>query len=169
METESIWSPRQVRRGVLKETIQHPLTLFFGASAIMSGLYIGLISGSPEGLMLTLGAMGLSLGSWIFNYFIRSEHFVQQYFEKWQKLKEAERQKNLEGLKKQFVELDFKEGIQEYDDLTSAHQRFRDYLRGSGTQGLTQLQQGHLEGVAAETFSLGGAIVRSFSARGKLG
>jgi len=159
MVYKPVWDPKEVRKAVLRETVQHPVTLFFGASSIISSLYIALISGSKPGLLVALSSMGLAVGSWIFNYFFRLDHFVEQHYEKWKKQVDQERKKRLAGLRQQLVDLNFAPGLEAFDDLQSAYERFISFLHQGTTDGLTQLQRVRMEGIAGETYDLGMKIM----------
>jgi len=155
MEPKPHWDPLQVRKAVLRETIQHPLTLLSGGCAVISGLYISLLNASKEGLIVALGALGLSVGSWVFNYFFRTDHFIEKYYEKWKRELEKRRTEQLEGLRQELVNLNFSQGIQAYDELKSAYDRFNKFLLEANTSVLTSMQKVRLEGIAGETFDLG--------------
>ncbi|MBN2382660.1 hypothetical protein JXQ70_07240 [bacterium] len=155
MEEKPSWDPKQVRKAVLRETIQHPLTLLSGGTAIVSALYIALLSGSKEGLLVTLSALGLSVGSWVFNYFFRLDHFVEKYYARWKKENETRRTSQMEGLRQQLVELKFDPGIKAYDELKSAYNRFHQFLLNAQSGVLTTLQRVRMEGIACETYDLG--------------
>lgn len=154
-----VWDPKKVRREVLKDTIQHPITMFFSASAIISALYTTLISGSKQGLIIALASFGIATSSWIFNYFFRTDHFVELYYEKWKASVEALREKRIEGLRQELVKFSFQDGIQAFDDLQSAHQRFKDFLLDNENSGLSQMQRVHLESISGETYDLGMQII----------
>lgn len=155
MDDKPVWDPQKVRKAVVMETLQHPATLLTGSTAIISALYISLISGSKEGLLIALGSLGLSAGSWIYNYFFRTDVFVQKYFDKWQKEMGETRQKSLEAARETLVAMKYEPGIRAFDDLVAVYKRFEAFVDESNLNSLTSMQKVRLEGVASETYDLG--------------
>lgn len=78
-------SPIAVKRSVLKQTLQGPITSYSGALACLAGGYALLIHANPLALGALIVGGGIAAGNWVWQYVIKGEHnankFVQRFRE----------------------------------------------------------------------------------------
>jgi hypothetical protein len=75
------FSSKATRKAVLRETLQHPVTLAGSAVGILGGMAGLMFNGGA--LIGTVAITGLSLGivSWLINYFIRDKSFANRHLD----------------------------------------------------------------------------------------
>ena len=78
---------KAIYRAVLKDTLQHPLTIFPAAASALGGLYMGLFGLDPSSLAVVFGGALLGAGAWVFNYFIRGEALAERRVQKLRELR----------------------------------------------------------------------------------
>ena len=69
--TADDFSAGRIKKKILSDAIQHPATLYSAAAALLSGIYMGLVSFDETSFAVALGSGLLSLASFIYYYFIR--------------------------------------------------------------------------------------------------
>ena len=69
-----------VRRAVLRQTLIHPVTLGGIGVGIAAAVAAG-IGGGVVALGITVAALAIGLGSWLFNYFVRRLEYVRRHVE----------------------------------------------------------------------------------------
>jgi len=83
------FSTKATARAVLKDTLQHPLTLYSSAVGMLGGVAMAMFDVSLITSGLALGGFGVAAGAWAINYFLRGESFVSRHIGKMQAELEA--------------------------------------------------------------------------------
>lgn len=120
LPTAEDFSARAVRKAVLSETLQHPLTIFPAAGALLSGLFMALISVNELAFAALLGGLVWSAGAWVVNFFFRGEEFAQDYLAKMRETRRRVRREEADDLARQCREVGFGEGAKEVVELKAA-------------------------------------------------
>ncbi len=148
-------------RAVLKDTVQHPLTLFPAVASALSGLYMGLFGPAPTSVAVALGGALLGAGAWVFNYFIRGEALAEKRVEKLRARRERYRHAELANLEAEWQQAGWPEGAQQARELREAYQKLDEYLRGRiATSGAGGLGIQRLMVLADDTYREGAALLR---------
>ncbi len=122
-------SPESLSRKVLSESLQHPSTLLPAATAVLSGLYMGLIQFSPGAFTTTVAAGTIALVSALFHYFVRGETIMHRELSKTrQKRKQGER-RQAEALISECQARAFFQGADATRELLAAYDRLTRYLK----------------------------------------
>ncbi len=119
-----------IYRAVLKDTLQHPLTIFPAAASALGGLYMGLFGLDPNSLAVVFGGALLGAGAWVFNYFIRGEALAEKRVTKLRAQREEQRHAQVASLEAQWQEVGWPEGAQQARELREAHQKLEEFLKG---------------------------------------
>ena len=148
-------------RAVLKDTLQHPLTLFPAVASALSGLYMGLFGPAPTPVAMALGGALVGAGAWVFNYFIRGEALAEKRVEKLRARREQYRHAELASLEAEWQQVGWPEGAQQARELREAYQKLDAYLRGRlGTRGAGGLGVQRLMVLADDTYREGATLLR---------
>ena len=118
-----------VQKHIALEALQHPSTLFCGALALLSTMYLGLIDFNEFAFTLGIsGGLG-ALTSWIVHYFIRGEKLAQSYLRKLHEQRDSSKQKRGIEIIERCQRAEFKEGEQAAQELIEAFKRLADFLK----------------------------------------
>jgi hypothetical protein len=128
-------TPGAIEKYILSETLQNPLTTFSAAVAILSGLYMLAFGANNTSLLLALGAGFLSVGTFIFNYFIRGERLAQEYVRAQLAQRRAKRENEIVTIHDEFRKLNSKEGEQAALELHQAYEKFKNFLQAREAKG----------------------------------
>ncbi len=121
---------KAIYQAVLKDTVQHPLTLFPAVASALGGLYMGLFGLDPASLAVVLGGALAGAGAWVFNYFIRGEALAEKRVAKLRARREQHRHAQVVTLEAEWQEVGWPEGAQQARELREAHQKLEDFLKG---------------------------------------
>jgi hypothetical protein len=86
-------------------------------------------------LLLALGAGFISVGTFIFNYFIRGERLAQEYVRTQLAQRRANRENEIVTIRDGFRKLNSKEGEQAALELHQAYEKFKNFLLARETKG----------------------------------
>lgn len=126
--TNHVVDPAVVNRGVWSRVLQHPTTLMPLALCLLSVTYLGLIDLS-RGVFAAAFAGGLlTLGSIVFQYFIRGESHVKAVVAELMGQREQEVWNQFAALRQDLVEADFQDGLAQLDELRAAYLKLNEYL-----------------------------------------
>ncbi len=152
------FSPREVNRAVLTETLQHPLTILPVAAAAVGGLYMGLLGPDAASFTATFGSLLVAGGAWIFNYFIRGEALAERYVRKLRQKRESMRREELKSLESEWATAGHDEGVLQARELRQAYQKLEELLRSrsADASGLNQ----RMMILAEDTYREGVGILR---------
>jgi len=125
-----------LKKAVLKEATEHPVTLGTTALGIISGAGIALFGAETVFILSSLGFLSLGLSSFGYNYFVKKEHYQAKYLEKLQKDLERQNKEKLENLKSN-LSSDFEngqkyatQGINQVKEVQEKIDSFLDVLSG---------------------------------------
>ncbi len=159
---------KAIYRAVLKDTLQHPLTLFPAVASALGGLYMGLFGLDPTSLAVALGGALAGAGAWVVNYFIRGEALAEKRVAKLRAQREQHRHAEVATLEAEWQTVGWPEGAQQARELREAHQKLEDFLKGrlaaegSGARTADRgLSVQRLMVLADDTYREGAAILRS--------
>ncbi|MCB1052395.1 MAG: hypothetical protein KDC71_17465, partial [Acidobacteria bacterium] len=120
---------KKVRWAVLRESIQHPTTVFPLAIASVAGIYASAIHFDATSFLWTAVPALLGVGSWIYHYFIRFDKIANKHLEKL-KFQALELKKSVaEELYKECRHHGFSEGAKEVRELEQAFIQLWTFLK----------------------------------------
>ena len=128
-------TPASIEKHVLSETLQHPLTTFPAALALLSGLYMLLFTPNRAAFLLAFGGALVSLSAWIFNYFFRGERLAENYMRTRMQARRAQRERKIEDVRSEFRRLQSRAAVQAAEELRDAYQKVKNFLETRSSQG----------------------------------
>jgi hypothetical protein len=157
---------KAIYRAVLKDTLQHPLTLFPAVASALGGLYMGLFGLAPASLAVAFGGALAGAGAWVFNYFIRGETLAEQRVAKLRARRERYRLAQVATLEAEWRAAGLAEGEQQARELREVYQKLDQLLDGRSAGGAARsadrgLGAQRLRVLAEDTYREGVAILRS--------
>ena len=156
------FTKKAIYRAVLKDTLQHPLTLLPAVASALSGLYMGLFGPAPTSLAVAFGGALAGAGAWVFNYFIRGEALAEQRVTKLRARRERHRHAQVATLEAEWRAAGLAEGEQQARELREVYQKLDDLLNARlDAAGGTDLSAQRLMVLAEDTYREGVAILRS--------
>ena len=157
------FTKKAIYRAVLKDTLQHPLTLMPAVASALGGLYMGLFGLDPTSLAVAFGGALVGAGAWVFNYFVRGEALAEKRVARLRERRERHHHREVASLEAEWSQAGLAEGVQQARELREAYQKLDAFLkqrlaerpadRGLGVQRLMVL--------ADDTYREGAAILRS--------
>lgn len=123
------FSNRAVMRAVFSEALQHPSTLFPAALAILSGLYMGLVSFDETSFALAIGSGVVSLLSWVFHYFVRGDKIAEQYVRQLKEKRKVYKKRQVQDIEERCKAAGFTRGQQAAKELLEAYTRLYQFLK----------------------------------------
>jgi len=111
-------------------------------------------------LLLAAGAGFLSLGTFIFNYFIRGEKLAQNYVRKQLEQRRANRENEIVAIRDEFRRINDKDGEQAALELHQAYQKFKSFLQARETKSAS-MQSMRLHILAEDTYFQGVEVLRT--------
>lgn len=153
-------TPGAIEKYILNETLQHPLTTFSAAAAVLSGVYMLAFGANSTSLLLAVGAGFVSVGTFIFNYFIRGEKLAQKYVRERLEQQRANREQEIVAVRDGFKKIVSKEGEQAALELHQAYQKFKNFLQERETKSAS-MQAMRLMILAEETYLQGVEVLRT--------
>ncbi len=148
------FSNRAVARAVRSESIQHPTTLFPAAVALLSGLYMGLVSFDATSLAVAVGSGLLSVASYIFHYFVRGEKIAENYIKELKEKRKDYKKQQVEDIEEKCKAAGFTEGQQAARELLEAYTRLYQFLKEKSKKVKSQTAQRFMI-LAEETYDQG--------------
>lgn len=149
-----------IEKHILNETLQNPLTTFSAALAVLAVLYMLAFGVNQPSLLLAAGAGFLSLGTFIFNYFIRGETLAQEYVRTQLEKQRTARENEIVAIYNEFKKLGDSEGEQAATELSQAYQKFKNFLQ-THTAKDASMQAIRLQILAEETYFKGVDVLQS--------
>jgi hypothetical protein len=126
--TAEDFTPRQIQRAILRETLQHPATLLPAALATVAALWTVAIDLSPASLMAMLGCTFIGVGAWVINYVGRGDTLVEQHIQKLRALRVEYERREVENLILACRQAGFQSGAKEAEELTEAYHKLQRFL-----------------------------------------
>ncbi len=126
--TAEDFTDKAVRKAVLKETLQHPLTVFPLAASLVSLFYMSLINPDPLAFLAGVGSGAVSIGAWIVNYFFRGEKYAEKYINEMRSRREYYKEHQLSRLLEDCKKQKFRRGEQAFIELNEAYETLCRFL-----------------------------------------
>jgi hypothetical protein len=123
------FSNKSIKRSVFLEALQHPSTLFSAAVAILSSMYMGLVSFDETSFAVALGSGIFSFISWIFHYFVRGDKLAEKYIKKLQEKRRNYKELEIQNIEKKCQEAGFINGENAAKELNEAYKRLNTFLK----------------------------------------
>ncbi len=134
---------RAIGRAVLAETIQHPMTVLPAALAGVSGIWMLLIDFNPTSFAVGFCSSLVSLGSWVYHYFIRGEAIARRIVEERGRQRREQRVEHMRSLEEECAAIDFADGASQAREIRQEYHKLEQYLQGqlagSGGPGVSRL------------------------------
>ncbi len=127
--TTDDFSNRQIKKKVLLDALQHPTTLYSAAAAVLSGLYMGLVSFDETSFAVALAAGLCSLISFVYHYFIRGEKSAQKHVRELLERRKSFKEQQAEDIEKRCRSAGFQEGEKAAKELKEAYTRLDVFLK----------------------------------------
>jgi hypothetical protein len=127
--TADDFSNRQIKKKVLLDALQHPTTLYSAAAAVLSGLYMGLVSFDETSFAVTLAAGLFSLISFVYHYFIRGEKAAREHVQELLERRRSFKEQQGEDIEKRCRSAGFQEGEKAAKELKEAYTRLDVFLK----------------------------------------
>jgi len=147
-----------VQRAVLKETLQHPLTILPAAVSVVSLMYMGLISFDPTSFGVAFGAALFGAAAWVVNYFFRGEQFAADHVRRLREQRDAGEEMALTALRSECKAAKFAPGVEAAAQLAGAYEKLRRMLSDRAAAG--QPEAARFGVLAEDTYREGMQLLR---------
>jgi hypothetical protein len=117
-----------VTKAVLKESLQHPATIFPLAASALALSWTVIVAPSPASLALMLGLAFTSASSFVYNYVIKGPEKAQNYISRLRELRRKSEVQSLDQLAVTFRRSGFVEAAKEAQELKAAYQQLANFL-----------------------------------------
>jgi len=148
------FSNKAVAQAVFSEAIQHPTTLLPAAVALLSGLYMGLVSFDATSLAVAVGSGLFSLASYIYHYFIRGETIAENYIKELKEKRKDYKKQQVEDIEERCKTAGFTEGQQAAKELLEVYTRLYQFLKEKSIKVKSKTAQRFMV-LAEETYDQG--------------
>lgn len=143
------FSKRAISKSVREKTVTHPISLY-GTTIGLGSLFGFAMLDIPLLLMAGVGSLGLGLGSFALNYFLRYNTFAENYLSEIRANMSKEMDKMRIGLKKDLSELDLSQASLQVEKL---HANFENVKSVLGEKlNVTEITYGRYLGVAEQLY-----------------
>jgi len=126
--TAKDFHPEAVQKAVLRQTIQHPMTVYPGASSLVGLAYFALISANPIALGIFLGGGAIGAGAWVVNFFMRGRKLSKEHIDKLKEAQEHYRRKIAEDLEQECRREYFYDGAEGVLKIKRAFEKLKKFL-----------------------------------------
>lgn len=129
------YSDDEVHRKIMSEAIQHPTTLVPLAAAILSGLYLGLVSFNETAFAVAAGSAVVTLLSWAYHFFFRGDKVAEEYIMGLKEQRADYKVRQSEDIIEKCSEVGFYLGKNSAKELKEAYLRLDEFLEEKAGQG----------------------------------
>jgi hypothetical protein len=119
---------KAIQKAVLKESLEHPLTIYPFVISLISLLYMIVIGLDIQAFTVSLGSGALGIGSWIYQYFINGTTLAEEHVQTLRKLRQKNRFDEIDSLRNSCRARGFNEGTQAARELKQVYERLYQYL-----------------------------------------
>lgn len=130
--TPEDFSGGAVSNAVLKESLQHPATIYSLAGSALALSWAVVIAPSPASLGLALGLAFVSASSFVYNYVVKGPERAQAYVSRLRELRRRAEVSSLDKLAATCDAIGLEEGAKEARELKSAYEQLAGYLTECG-------------------------------------
>ncbi len=117
-----------VTKAVLKESLQHPATIYPLAGSALALSWSLMIAASPASLSLMMGLAFVSATSFVYNYVVKGPDKARDYINRLRDLRRMSEVSSLDKLAVSCRSAGFDEGAKEALELKSAYEQLSRYL-----------------------------------------
>ena len=110
------YSKEKINKETLKGSLESPVTLFSLGISFLAGVTSFLFGSGFILNTIMYAGLGIGLGSWLINYFLRKDHFASEYLKALEKQLNEQNDKMLAKIKHEFQESDLSEDTRVYGD-----------------------------------------------------
>jgi hypothetical protein len=93
------YSPEAANKAVRTATLNHPITLYSTVIGVLGALSLGILGPSIYATAAAFGGFSLGIGSWVVNYFFRSETLAKRYLDRLDQQREQHKSWLIEQVK----------------------------------------------------------------------
>ena len=122
------FSAGSVERVIWSEALQHPATLYPAGVAILGAVAMGALGFNRVTLGMTLFGSMISLGSIVYNYFIRGEDLAREHIAELHEQRRKVKEDTADDIAAACTELGFTEGLEAVNELRDAHRKLEGFL-----------------------------------------
>lgn len=120
-----------VEKAVLKESLQHPATIYPLAASALALSWTMIVAPSPASLGLMLALAFTSASSFVYNFVVKGPERAQNYVNRLRELRRRCEVQSLDQLTVSFNRVGFSEGAKEAQELKAAYEQLANYLAQS--------------------------------------
>jgi hypothetical protein len=131
-----------VSRAVLKETLEHPATIYPAAGSALAVAWTVMVAASPTSIAFALGCAFVGASAFIYNYVVKGPDRAAAYVTKLRELRRSHSLIEIEQFALECSRNGLAEGARGARELKAAYVHLTDYLAS------------HKEGIAADRFSI---------------
>ena len=117
-----------VEKAVLKESLQHPATIYPLAASALALSWTLIVAPSPVSFGLMLGLAFTSASSFVYNFVVKGPERAQNYVNRLRELRRKCEVQSLDQLTTSFNRVGFGEGAKEAQELKAAYEQLANYL-----------------------------------------
>jgi hypothetical protein len=129
-----------VAKAVLKETLEHPATIYPAAGSALAVAWTLMIAASPTSVAFAVGCAFVGASAFIYNYVIKGPDRAAAYVAKLRELRRTHSLLELDQFARDCRKAGLREGFKSANDLKAAYQHITDYLAT------------HKDGISADRF-----------------
>jgi hypothetical protein len=129
-----------VSKAVLKESLEHPATIYPAAGSAVALAWTVMVGLSPASVAFGLGCAFVGASAFIYNYVVKGPDRANAYITKLRELRRAHSVMELEDLGQKCKRAGLREGFASASDLNDVYEHLTSYL------------ESHKEGVGADRF-----------------
>jgi hypothetical protein len=118
-----------VAKAVLKETLEHPATIYPAAGSALALGWTFIIAASPTSVAITLGCAFVSASAFIYNYVVKGPDFAAAHIAKLRELRKTQRLAQLDLFEQECRSAGLTEGAKESKELKAAYENLTAYLK----------------------------------------
>lgn len=122
-------SPKAVKRSVLKETLQGPISSYSGALACLAGGYALLISANPIALGALAVGGSVAAGNWIYQYVLKGDQNANDFVQRFRRELKQQRVQALKVLHEELEDVGDSEGMKQIELFQQKFNTFVDILK----------------------------------------
>ncbi len=117
-----------VQKTVMKETLQHPATILPAALCGGGIVWMLVISMTPAVFLVSLLAGAVSIGSWVWNFFMRGDAYAEAYIQGLRKARADRLAFDVSNLTRRCTSSDFAEGARVIEEIKLEYLKLKEFL-----------------------------------------
>lgn len=121
-------SPAAIKKTVLNTTMQMPMSVYPAAICVLGGFYSLLFGLDMIGVAALVGGGVVTLGNWMYEYFIRGTDHANEYVKNYRKQLEKKRLEALDVLQKDLQAISSDDGLRQLSLFRDKYDNFQSIL-----------------------------------------